>query len=338
MRIVFIAPPFETPWLGKDKWVTVPPIGYGGIQWIMKNIMDALLEKGYTLYLLGAPGSIFPGVNVIPVGKIEDISDWLKKNKDSYDLIHDHSCRGEEFSGTIEWGDGKRIHSHYLSSFPKERMNLVAASYAHATYIGFPDAPVIRHPVNPDNYSFCEKKDDYLLYLGRISKWKGAKEAALFAQKAKMKLLMAGPAWEKEYFNEIQLQFPDTVHYIGEIGGYERLKVLSRARATLVFSQDVPGPSGKIWCEPGSQVVSESAICGTPVISSFNGCLKEIVPAVGSCIQNVADLTSRDAQDIVNNLPSPLDVRNACYREWNYRKIAEQYNNLYLKVLDDEKW
>ena len=338
MRIAFIAPPFETPWLGKNTWVTVPPVGYGGIQWIMKNIMDALIEDGHELYLLGAPGSVFPKVKVIPIGKIPDISDWLIQNRNSYDIIHDHSCRGEEFSGTIEWGTDKKIHSHYLSSSPKEVHNLVAASHAHAEYIGFPNIPVIRHPVNPNNYLFKEQKDDYLLYLGRISSWKGAKEAAIFAKKAGIRLIMAGPAWEKEYFNEIQEQFSDTVDYVGEVGGKKRLELLSRAKAVLVFSQDVEGPSGKVWCEPGSQVVSESAICGTPIISSFNGCLKEIVPFVGKCIENVSEITSEETLHILDNLPSPQEVRDVCKKEWNYRKIAAQYCSLYLKVLNNENW
>ena len=338
MRIVFIAPPFHTPWLGDNKWITVPPEGYGGIQWIMKNIIDSLLEDGHKIYLLGAPGSDLPNVEVIPVGHLHDIEEWLEKNVNKYDIVHDHSCRGVEFGRKIKWYSDKKIHSHYLSSLPYEKNNIVAASKAHAKYIGLPNVPVIPHPVNPANYLFSEKKENYLLYLGRVSKWKGSKEAAFFAKKANMKLIMAGPAWEEEYLEEIKKEYSCIVEYIGEIGGQERLQVLSKAFATLVFSQSVDGPSGKIWVEPGSQVVSESAICGTPVISSDNGCLKEIVPLVGRVIQDLHNITNKDARNILSDLPSPKIVYEACNEAWNYRKISDKYFELYKKVLKGETW
>ena len=332
-----VNPPFK---YNDTEWITVPPQGYGGIQWIIKNIIDGLLEMGYKITLLGAPGSpsCHPNLDVPSISDEENISDYLN-NLDTNIIVHDHTSRGIEFSKSIRWNQNHFIiHSHYLTSKPLETKNLVAASYAHAHIIGYPSIPVIRHPVNPDNYQFCDKKDDYLLYLGRISSWKGAHTAARFARKAGCKLIMAGPAWEGDYFNSILQQFKSTVEYVGEVGGTEKQQLLSRATATLVFSGGIHEPTGLEWVEPGSQVVSESAVSGTPVISSENGCLKEIVPLVGQAIKNPNEVSEIDVEKILTALPKPIDVRNTCLDEWNYLKIAQQYACLYQKIQNGVSW
>lgn len=106
-------------------------------------------------------------------------------------------------------------------------------------------------------------------------------EAAAFATAAGLPLRVAGPAWEKGYFDALVTDFPHTVEYVGEVGGRERARLIACAQALLVLSHPVPGPFGDVWSEPGSTVVAEAAVSGTPVIASDNGCLPEIVPGVG---------------------------------------------------------
>jgi len=340
MNIVFIVPPFKAPWSGKNKWVTVPPDGYGGIQWSIKNLMDGLIELNHKITLLGAPGSKSNNllVEVVNIGELKDIEIWIKNNYNKYDLIHDHSCRGKEFPRKLFWGKAKKLHSHYLVTPPAERENVVAVSYAHAKSIGFPQAPVIRHPINPSNYIFNENKKDYFLFLGRISPWKGPDMAALFAEKLGVKLIIAGPAWEKDYLEYILSRFKGIVEYIGEVGGKDKLTLLSEARATLVFSRSTKGPTNKMWVEPGAQVVAESAICGTPIIASNNGCLPEIVPNIGVIVKDPSILSTKQAKQIIENLPSPKNTYLFCYNQWNHKRIASQYVKLYKKVLKEEQW
>jgi glycosyltransferase involved in cell wall biosynthesis len=338
MNIVFIAPPFK---IGKDEWVTVPPKGYGGIPWVMKNIIDGLVERGFKVFLLGAPNSSVGNelVEVVDMGNIPEIEQWLKDNISKYDVIHDHSCRGIEFGTNIKYPTSCfKLHSHYLVTKPGERTNIVAASFAHAKSMNLENAPVVRHPVNPKNYLYSDKKESYLLYMGRVSRWKGTDLACLFARNVGIKLIIAGPAWERDYFDYIMNNYKNNIEYVGEVGGQSKNKLISSAMATLVFSNFVKGPKGKMWEEPGSQVVSESAICGTPVISSDNGCLKEIVPYVGKVIDNVKKLKSADCVNILSNLPQPSTVYENCYREWNYLKISEQYTDLYEQLLLGRSW
>ena len=50
MRIALIAPP----------WYTIPPSGYGGIEWVVALLADGLTERGHDVTLFAAPGSDIP--------------------------------------------------------------------------------------------------------------------------------------------------------------------------------------------------------------------------------------------------------------------------------------
>ncbi len=47
MRIALIAPP----------WYTIPPSGYGGIEWVVALLADGLTDRGHEVTLFAAPGS-----------------------------------------------------------------------------------------------------------------------------------------------------------------------------------------------------------------------------------------------------------------------------------------
>ena len=47
MRIALIAPP----------WYTIPPSGYGGIEWVVALLADGLTDRGHEVTLFAAPWS-----------------------------------------------------------------------------------------------------------------------------------------------------------------------------------------------------------------------------------------------------------------------------------------
>jgi glycosyltransferase involved in cell wall biosynthesis len=201
-------------------------------------------------------------------------------------------------------------------------------------------APVIRLPVNPDRYIFNTVKEDYLLFLGRVSPHKGALEAATFAAAAGLPLRIAGPAWEPDYLMRVLDSHPETADYIGEVGGHERLDLIARARAMLVMSQPVVGPFGDLWAEPGATVVSEAAVSGTPVIATPNGCLPEIIPGIGHLLDSCTSdrLTASAADGILAGLPDAHIVRKRAIERWGHVHIAAQYTALYGKAVAGATW
>jgi glycosyltransferase involved in cell wall biosynthesis len=334
MRLALINPLFAAP-LGSNKpWITVPPQGYGGIQWVVATLSRALLERGHEVTLYGAPGSeqhlslcVSASTNPHSIAKELAAGD--------YEIIHDFSLglmSLPEFEPRCP-----RLATYSLTGKPQQERNVVFLSYAQRKAAGVSEAPVIRLPVDPRFLRFRETKGNYLLFLGRISPWKGALEAAGFAANCGVRLKLAGPVWESEYFELIMKRYGHAVEYVGEVGGEERLRLLSEARALLVMSQPVMGPWGSLWSEPGATVVSEAAACGTPVISTDNGCLSEIAPHVGVVVPTGIGGT-HGAGEILRALPAPSAVYATAIEKWNSSKIAREYELVYRKLRDGEHW
>ena len=334
MRVAMLNPPFRLPGHPAD-WITVPPQGYGGIQWVVATLIDGLLAAGWEVALLGAPGSpARRGLMVTNVTDRRGTVQWLATNR--VDVVHDHT------NGDLLPAIPTRptISTFHLTGVPVQPANCVYVSESQRADAGSADAPVIRLPVNPDLYQFISQKQNYLLFLGRVSRHKGVMEAAGFAAAAGLPLSVAGPSWEPEYLAAVTACNPQTVEYVGEVGGHRRLDLISHARAVLVMSQPVPGPFGDIWSEPGATVVSEAAASGTPVLATPNGCLPEIVPGVGHIMPYWATtrITTSVAEASLEVLPPPPQVRAIALERWSHHKIAAAYLDAYDRVIHGDEW
>src|SRR4051812_40962729 len=91
MRIALINPPFRALHAGVHQWVTVPPQGYGGIQWFVAHILEGLLELGHDVALLGAIGSDSRGgqVDIVDAETPDAIRRCLTRS--GVDIVHDSS-------------------------------------------------------------------------------------------------------------------------------------------------------------------------------------------------------------------------------------------------------
>jgi glycosyltransferase involved in cell wall biosynthesis len=331
MRVAMVTVPLRIP-TNPTRWITVPPQGYSGVHWFVAHLVDGILRLGHQVFLLGAPGSQVsgPGLTVVDAGEIQAIESWLATA--DVDVVHDHSC------GRLGPVRQPYLSTHHMTGRPNNPQNCVYLSHAQRAVAGSHAAPVIRIPVNEARYAFSRDKGEYLLFMGRISRFKGVYEAAAFAYAAGRRLVAAGPSWEREYREQTESDYGSTVHFVGEVGGVRRVDLLMRAAAVMVLSQTVMGPWGTMWCEPGATVVSEAAVCGTPVIGTGNGCLAEIVPAVGAVVAEGASFTQEHASAVLAGLPGPDQVRASALAHWGYKGIACEYERLYVRVRDGEHW
>jgi glycosyltransferase involved in cell wall biosynthesis len=93
VRIAVIAPP----------WYTIPPSGYGGIEWVVALLADGLADRGHEVTLFAPPGSQTEAELVPPLGEVppaELIGDpWYEAapavsaydRGEGFDLLHDHT-------------------------------------------------------------------------------------------------------------------------------------------------------------------------------------------------------------------------------------------------------
>ncbi len=135
-----------------------------------------------------------------------------------------------------------------------------------------PIARVIHHGIDVDAVPVGAGDGGYVAYLGRMAPEKGAREAALLARRAGVRLLMAAkmnePA-EQEYFeSEVEPLLGGDIEYVGEVGGRAKLDLLGGAAALL-------NPIS--WPEPFGLVMIEALACGTPVVVHPLGAAPEIV-------------------------------------------------------------
>lgn len=219
MRVAVLNVPYRLP-SDADQWITVPPQGYGGIQWVVANLIDGLLELGCTVSLLGAPGSpSSPGLEVVQITDRTQTREWLGTHE--IDVVHDHS------NGQMLPSQGRHsaISTFHLTGAPQRPVNCVYVSRAQRRMAGSRHAPVIRLPVNPARYVFNSAKQDYLVSLGRVSRHKGVWEAAAFAAAVGLPLKVAGPAWESDYYAALVEEYSGTVEYVGEVGEIGRAHV-----------------------------------------------------------------------------------------------------------------
>lgn len=164
---------------------------------------------------------------------------------------------------TVEFGIG------YGGTFSKYR---IWESYAwmHACYgaakPGNPNAidgeffdAVIPGYFEVEKFDFSAEKDDYYLFVGRMTRRKGVEIAEEACRRAGAKLLLAGPP--NEYI-------PTYGKYIGEIGPAKRNELMAGAKALFVPT---------IYCEPFGNVAVEAQACGTPVICTDWGAMTETV-------------------------------------------------------------
>jgi glycosyltransferase involved in cell wall biosynthesis len=281
LRVGIIAPP----------WAPVPPTGYGGTESVVDRLARGLGRLGHDVLLVTTGDSTCPvprrwvldraepsgiGNAMVEIRHVVDAYDALQ----NADIVHDHTVIGPlyawRFASLPVVSTNHGPFDDNLAAMYRGvagRVAIVAISEHQAsTASGVPVDAVIHHGVDPEAFPVGDGDGGYLLFLGRMTPEKGAREAVLAARAAGARLVMAAklrePA-EHAYFDEHvrPLLGPD-VEYAGEVGHGEKLALLAGARALLNPIQ---------WPEPFGLVMIEALACGTPVLAFPAGAAPEIV-------------------------------------------------------------
>lgn len=226
---------------------------------------------------------------------------------------------------SVEFGIG------YGGSFSNYR---VFESYAwmHMTYgaqaknlhsvIGNAFHTVIPNYLDPDEFPFQSKKQDYFMYLGRITDLKGYDIAIEACKIANKKLVLAGPN-----FDNVKFEYGE---YVGEIGPVERARLLGSAKALFVPTK---------YIEPFGTVAIEAMMCGTPVITSDWGAFTETVRHGSNGFR------CRTLNDYINAIQfveqlHPTTIRKKAIELYSLRMVGKKYEHYFkrLNTLWDKGW
>ncbi|MGE5291837.1 MAG: glycosyltransferase [Micromonosporaceae bacterium] len=193
-------------------WFDVPPQAYGGIESLAADLTDAFVERGHTVFVVGVgtDGTRAHFRSTYEVAPSERIGEalpevihiaWSNRHLDELDvdIIHDHSlvgpltARGRK-APTIVTAHGPcvgEMASYYRGICADT--SLVAISDSQRLLA--PDVrwkATVHNALKAADFTFQERKDDYVLFVGRMSPEKGAHLAIEAARGAGRRILLAG--------------------------------------------------------------------------------------------------------------------------------------------------
>ena len=186
---------------------------------------------------------------------------------------------------------------------------------------------VIHNGIDTSNFSFSDKHDDYLLFLGRIVERKGLHDALEAAQETGFKIIVAGgnnsnggdsQYKDNQYFEKfVKPLLNGNVEWYGPANLAQKVGLLQEAKAVLFPSID----------EPFGFVPIEAMSCGTPVIAYNEGGPKETIR------DGVTGFLANNYDKFVNAIHKldSIDRRN-CHEHvknnFGYKTMAENWSKL----------
>ncbi|MGI8780514.1 MAG: glycosyltransferase family 4 protein [Solirubrobacteraceae bacterium] len=345
LRIAMLAPP----------WIPVPAPGYGGIEEVVRLLCDGLSVHGHEVTLYAPPGSSSRAsvVTLLDETHPDDIQiaqfeadhvarafgaiDAAAEQGAPFDVIHDHV--GHTALAMADRVGAPLVHTLH-GPFTDDARRFYAEHGAKACIVAISqaqldDAPpemgggrVVHNPIDCAEWPYREDKDDFLLWIGRMSPDKGPQRAIAAAREAGAPLVLAGPVQpgqEAFFAQEVEPQLGrDGIEYVGEADATRKRELYQRARALLMPIR---------WPEPFGLVMVEALACGTPVIAFTEGSAPEIVEdgRTGFVVDDEhAMARAVERLDAID----PAACRAACEERFGLAAVVEGYEGAYRAAMD----
>jgi glycosyltransferase involved in cell wall biosynthesis len=343
-RIAMLAPP----------WIPIPPPGYGGIEYVVALVTDALVERGHDVELFCAPGSsskamvrpLLPAAHPHQIERALVESDHVARAFEAFDqaagvghpfdVVHDHnSSTSLAMADRIEVPVVHTVHGPFdqdTSIFydrhgRKGHVVCISQTQAGLAPPGAEVKAVVYNPIDVEAWPVGYRKQDYLLWLGRFTEEKGPHRAIKVAKATGRRLILAGvvqPRQERFFAKEIEPHIDrKQIEYVGEVGGARKQQLFADAFAFLMPIS---------WPEPFGMVMVEALSAGTPVLAFDHGAAVEIVE------HGVNGFLVHDEDEMAAHVEraagiKPEDCRRSAER-FSPHRIAAGYEAAYAGALD----
>lgn len=335
-------------------WTRIPPATYGGIEVLMKLLVDDLVARGHDVTLF-ASGDCFTDAKLHPVTELNltetfergeaycyeyymsaAMAEVLARAKD-FDVIHYHlSSAWLPLAATCATPGLFTMHTcpHVDDEFVFRRWPQVAVNgISHcqmrtAEVRSGREFPIVPNGCDFGAYDPCFEPGEYLAYLGRMSFEKNPLDAIRIARAVEMPIILAGQPQnpkEQQYFAE-QIQpliDGDNVRWLGPVNHAHKNELLRHASALLFPIQ---------WDEPFGLVMIEAMACGTPVVAHRRGSVEEVID------DGITGFHAGVIDALAELVPRALaldrrQIRAHAEARFGYRAMVDNYLALYRRLL-----
>lgn len=324
----------------------MPPAGYGGIEWVVQQLCDGLVERGHdvTLYATGDSHTAARLRCIYERQQPERMHQtafearhaaFALADQADFEVIHDHTgfcvLAAGQFLAT------PLVHTVHCAfddvTIPFYRQFREAAAFVSISDYqrtlapqGMRWAATVYNAVDVPTWPYRADKQDYLLAFGRVCEAKGFHVAIEVARRTGHRLVMAGvvqPAY-REYFERVVApELDDQITYLGEVDDTRKRELFAGARGFLF---------PVLWPEPFGLVMLEALATGTPVVALRDGAVEEVVDhgSTGFVCEDVEDMIA--AVGRLHEIDAAV-CRSTVEERFSVERMLSCYERVYRSVL-----
>lgn len=331
-------------------WTRIPPATYGGVELLMKLLIDELVARGHDVTLFATGDCVTSAklhaicdVNLCDLLSSGDgnmfeyygsavMAEALRRSGD-FDVIHSHMNPGWFSLGSLSkspvlWTMHTAMHRDdewALRQYPGVHAVGISKDqmHAHSMKLGR-DFPIVYNGCDFDSFNPIYHAGEYVAFIGRMSNGKNPRDAIRIAQAAGMPIVLAGKpqnAEEERYFaTEVKpLLDGKTVRWIGPVNHLQKNELLRNA-AALIFPIQ--------WEEPFGLVMIEAMACGCPVVAHRRGSVSEVVD------NGITGYHTGVIDAMAELVPSAIAldrhrVREHARSRFGHEKMTDNYETIY---------
>lgn len=344
MKIGLVAPPYYS----------IPPQAYGGVEAVVADLADALVDRGHEVTLLcagpsttraqdhllwDAPQPERLGEALIEVVHAAAVYRAIAEiaAAEGLDVVHEHTLAGALLAPSHPVPTVLTCHGPMLPDVRRlyrdlaPHLGLVAISHRQRELA--PDVPwlgTVHNAVRADAWPMrttAPADGEFALFLGRLHPDKAPHLALDAAHAAGLPVVLAGKCAEPielEYLErEVRPRLRDGDILFGMADAEQKRDLLGRARCLLMPI---------VWEEPFGMVMIEAMVCGTPVVALRAGAVPEIVidGVTGFICTDLPSFTAAIGK--VGRL-DPRDCREQAIAKFGVERMAEGYERMYAAAM-----